>query len=415
MILFKVILYNESLLNSILYLIKIDFSLIQKTTDINSDKCLSFIELIIRYKIPILTSFKNVLKRIHEGKVPEEELYKLNTPSNDFDTFTKYLVSNKFDNHDFDIFPENSLESQFKIYLKQIQSKISILFFIGLFFPIGLCFLILFQLINVIFLLFFIPLFLIALNLWFNKFIRNQNYLIGLINDSSGFERKKFEEFLTILRSFANNLKNNISPEKALIESYNQNKNSISVLLTPLRNHISYLLNFSYGFSEIIEMLKSELNSWRYIIVLDAINNFVDRNAYVSSEKITEILTVIYKHQKLENKLGVIMKGEKFKIFLFLFLLPIITGAISGFFPFFTIITNNLDIGGNIVNVFFQNPPNVVSIVIILVLLMSCISITSNYFLKLINNIRRLPLILGSNLLFTLIFLVSFINITSFI
>jgi len=369
----------------------------------------------MKYNIPISTYFKTVFKRIHEGKSPEKELIEMQTPSSDFDSFTKYLLINKFDNYDFNLFAENSLENQFKIYLKQVQSKMSILFFIGLFFPIGLCFIILFQLINVLFLLFFIPFFFSLLNLLFKKFIRNQNYLIGLINDFSRIERKKFEEFITILRSFASNLKSNISPEQAFLRSYNQNKNSISILKEPLKNQISNLINYSYSFREIIEFLKSELNSWRYIIILDAIKNFVDKNAYFSSEKIREILAIIYKHQKLEKKLEIVMKGEKFKIFFFIFLLPVITGAISGFFPFFTIIINNLEFTGDILNLFLKNPPNLYSIGIIFIVLISSISITSHYFLKLLYNIRKFPFILGSNLIFILIFLISFINIINFI
>lgn len=414
-ILYRDISNNESILNSILYLIKIDFSLIQKTAEINSDKCLNFIEVIMRYDIPISTYFKKIFKRVHEGKSPEKELIELITPSSDFDSFIKYLLINKFDNYDFDLFTENSLENQFKIYLKQVQSKMSILFFIGLFFPIGLCFLILFQLINVLFLLIFIPFFLFVINLLFKKFIRNQNYLIGLINDFSGIERKKFEEFVIILRTFASNLRSNISPERALLKSYNQNKNSISILKQPIKNQISNLLNLSYPFREIIDFLKSELKSWRYTIILDAIKNYIDKNAYFSSEKITELLAIIYKHQKLENKLEIIMKGEKFKIFFFIFLLPVITGAISGFFPFFTIIINNLELAGNVVNLFFKNPPNLFSIGIIFLVLISSISITSHYFLKLIYHIRRFPIILGSNLIYILVFLISFINIASFI
>ncbi|MFX1345271.1 MAG: hypothetical protein ACFFBC_03340 [Promethearchaeota archaeon] len=414
-VIYKDIIKDESQLNSILYIIKIDFSLVQRTAEQYSDKCLNFIELIKEYKIPTLEYFKTIFKRIHEGSSPEKELFELVTPSTDFDNYINSLLINKFESYDFDNFTESSLESQFKIYLRQIQSKISILFFIGLFFPIGLCFLILFQLIKVIFLLLFIPFFLFSLNLLFRKCIRNQSYLIGLLNDFSSQERIKFKEFILFLRSFASNLKRNISPEIAFIKSYNQNKSLITVLSKPLKDQISYLLSFSYSFNEIIKFLKSELKSWRYTIILDAINKYIEKNAYYSSDKILEILATIYKHQRLERKLEIIMKGEKFKIFFFIFLLPIITGAISGFFPFFTIVMKNLDLAGNVVNTFFQYSSNLNTIVIIVIILISTISITSNYFLKILYCDRKLPIIFGSNLIFTLTFLISSINIANFI
>ena len=371
--------------------------------------------MIKEYNIPILAYFKTIFKRIHEGKSPEKELIELKTPSMDFDNYIRILLINKFDSYDFDNFTESSLESHFKIYLRQVQSKISILFFIGLFFPIGLCFIILFQLIDVFFLLFFIPFFLVSLNLLFRKFIRNQSYLIGLINDFSGPERTKFKEFMLFLRSFASNLKSNISPEIAILKSYSQNKSLITVLKKPLKDQISYLLNFSYSFSEIINNLKSELKSWRYTIILDAINKYVEKNAYYASDKILEILATIYKHQKLERKLEIMMKGEKFKIFFFIFLLPVITGAISGFFPFFTLITKNLDLVGNVVNIFFRYSSNLYSIGIIFLVLISTISITSNYFLKIIYYNRKLPIIFGSNIIFILTFLISSVNMANFI
>jgi hypothetical protein len=53
--------------------------------------------------------------------------------------------------------------------------------------------------------------------------------------------------------------------------------------------------------------------------------------------------------------------------------------------------------------------------VIILIVLISSISITSNYFLKIIYQIRRLPIILASDIIFILTFLISFIYISNFL
>ena len=416
---FNSILYNdiskkESLLNSILYFIKIDFSLIQKTNKENSENCIHFIELLKSYKIPISANFKTIFWRIHVGKNPEKELFELKTPSLDFDNYIKSLLINNFNFYDYNNFDENTLEKQFKIYLRQIQSKISILFFVGLFFPIGICFLILFQVINMIFLISFIPLYIISINILFKKFVRNQSYLIGLINDFSSHERKKFEEFTLFLKGFATNLRSNISPEKALLKSYNQNKNFITILKKPLRNQISNLLTFSHSISEILGVLGAELKSLRYSIILDAIKKYIERSAYFTSDKILEILTIINNHQKLERKLEVLLKGEKFKILFFIFLLPIVTGSISGLFPIFNIIIGNINLTGNDVLLVFKNSLDIYNMIVIIAVLISSISITSNYFLKILCYTRKFPLILVSNTLFLLTFLISFINISNF-
>ena len=417
---FNLILYNdilkkENLTNSMLYLIKIDFSLIQKTLNENSDKCLSFIELIKEYRIPISGHFKTIFNRIHEGMTPEQELNQIVTHSDDFDNYIKNLSINKFNSDSLGDLDENTLEKQFKIYLKQVQSKISILFFLGLFFPIGLCFLILFNQIDLVFLIFLIPIFLISLNLIFRKFIRNQGYLIGLVKNFSKLERKKFLEFILFLRSFAYNLNNNISPEKALITSYNQNKNLIVLLEKLLKKQISYLLNLSYSLSDVLNNLKRELKSLQYAIILEAIKKFISKNSHFTSTKILKIIKVAYKHQKLQRKLEIILKGEKFKIYFFITLLPIITGVISGIFPIFTLIIENLDLTGYDFFFLIINPINLSSSVIIILVLLSSISIASYYFLKVLSINRKFLIISGSIIIFLLTFLLSFINISTLV
>ncbi|MHA2125393.1 MAG: hypothetical protein ACXABO_06910 [Promethearchaeota archaeon] len=365
--------------------------------------------------MPISVDFKTILRRIQEGKSPEKELITLITPSTDFNSYIKELLVNNFNAIDSGVFAENSLEKQFKIYLKQVQSKISILFFVGLFFPIGLCILILFQLINLFFLILFVPIYLIFLKLLFQKFIQKQSYLIGLIKSFSSLEKKKFEEFILFLKSFATNLKSNISPERAFLKSYLQNRDLITLLKEPLKNYTSHLLNFSYSFKDILKIIRLESKELRYTIILEAVEKFISKNSYFTSDKIKEILNIIIEHQRLERKLEIIMKGEKFKIFFFIFLLPIITGAISGLFPFLTIINENLElIDNNLINI-FNNPLNFYNIIIIVIVLMSSISITTYFFLEILYIKRKFLTVLGSNTFFFLIFLISFFNISTFI
>ena len=418
---FNLILYHkinkiESTINAFLYIIKIDFSLIQKTLGSNSDYCINFIKLINDYKIPFLSNFKNILRRIHEGNIPEDELIKIITPSEDFNQYLKDLLVNNFDNNNvFNDFKESTLEKKFKIYLRNIQSKISILFFVGMFFPIGLCFLILFQLINLIILIFVIPFFLYFLHILFRKLIKKNSYLIGVLSEYSSLEKRRFNEFLLFLKSFASNLKYNISPERAFLKSYKQNKNIFKLLEQPVKNQVFRLLNFNCSFKDIISFLKLELNSIKYSIVLDAIEKFIAENANYSSEKIFDILKIIHKHQELEKKLEVIIKGEKFKVFFFIFLLPILIGAISGMLPFFLLITTNINSSNTIILIDFSNLINIYYIIIINIVFISSISITCNYFLKIINYQKKFPIIFISNLLFILTFMSSFLIAFSFI
>ncbi|MFX1327102.1 MAG: hypothetical protein ACFE91_03030 [Promethearchaeota archaeon] len=361
-------------------------------------------------------SFKDILNRIQAGFKPENELLNLITPSEDFNQYVKNLLIKNFNTiHNLKNNENSALERRFKIYLREVQSKISIIFFIGIFFPIGLCFLILFQVINVVFLIFLIPFFLYFLNLLFRKFIRKNSFMIGILSGYSKLEKKRFNEFFMFLKNFAINLKNNISPEKAFLKSYTQNKNLFVLLEQPLKNQISQLLNFTCSFKEMIQFLKLELKSLRYNLILDAIEKFVKENASYSSEKIIDILNIIQKHQSLEKELAIIIKGEKFKILFFLILLPILIGAISGMFPFFILITSNINSNNPIFFDDLTNLINISHIVVTFIIFILSISITSNCFLKIINYTNKFLIILITNLIFLLSFTLSFLNTLSFI
>ncbi len=410
--LYKKIRKEEIVLNALLYLIKISFSLIKKTLKGNTDYIMIFINLIKDYNLPLSENFKIVLRKIHEGNSPEKELSHIITPSEDFNQYIReLLVNNLNSDYKFNRFDENSSERSFRIVLRDVESKISIIFFIGLFLPIGLCFLIIFQQIHPILLILIIPLFLILLNFLFRKFIKIDIFLIGLLKEYSSNEKKKFDEFLLFLKTFAINLKNNISPEKAFITAYLQNKNYFLVLNEALGNQVNYLLNFSYPFNEMVEQFKSELNNLRCNLILDTIKSMINKNAYYSSNKIFEILDIIDIHRKLENKLSIIIKGEKFRVLIFLFLLPIIIGAIGGMIPLFTMVTNanSSNFPQNSSN-FPQNSFSLVNFLLIFLTLLSCNLISSYYFLKIVFYEKKYFLILFSNLIYILTFFIIFMN-----
>ena len=412
--LYKKIKRDENMINALLYLIKIDFSLLSKTFNEKSDYALVFIDLIKNYNLPISESFKIILRKIHEGEIPEAEIYKIITPSEDFNNYLKNLLINNFNyTYDHNNLEETNSERNFRIILRDIESKISIIFFIGLFFPIGLCFLILFHQIDYVFMILFIPFFLFFLNFLFKKFIKIDIMLIGLLNEYSIKERKKFDEFLLFLKSFALNLKTNVSPEKAFINSYSQNKDFFNLLKSPINTQIAHLLSFSGSFRHILKYLKFELNSLRYNLILNTIERMIDENAYYSSEKVFEILDIISKHRRLEKKLGIIIKGEKFKVFLFLFLLPIIIGAIGGLFPLVIMLTNNNDM--IISSDSYPNYLKLIEISIIYLTLLFSNSITSYYFLKVIHYEKKYFIVFLSCSIYTLVFFLTFMNLSTMI
>ena len=128
--------------------------------------------------------------------------------------------------------------------------------------------------------------------------------------------------------------------------------------------------------------MKSELKSERYNIILDTIEKMIENNAYYSSEKVMDIINTLLKHRRLEEKLGIIIKGEKFKVLLFLFLLPLIIGAIGGMFPLVYMMTNNSYDSNLPSNTEYITLINFFDSFIIFLTLLICNTITSYYFLK---------------------------------
>jgi len=414
--LYRIIRKEESQINALMYFLIINFSLIKNTLKKNTDYSIAFINLIKNSNMPFSEYFKIILKRIHEGELPEKQLFDLITPSEDFNFYVKDLLVNNFtSSYELDYFNENISEKRFKVILKDIESKISIVFFIGLFFPIALCFLILFNQFSLIMLIIFIPFFLILLNFLFKKLIKVDIFLIGFLNEYSNLEKKQFDEFLMFLKVFSLNLKNNLSPEKAFINAYNQNKKFYNLIKKSFNKNLYNLINIACTFNEMIDKLKIELKSIRYRIILDTIRNMLEENAFYSSEKIIEILKIISKHKKLEAKLNVIIQGEKFKALFFIFLLPIIIGAIGGMLPLLIFITRGWkDISHFSLKNYFDLI-NILNFFLIFTTLFISNLISCYYFLKLIKIEKKILIFLISSVIYILTFFISFINLFTLI
>jgi len=409
---YKEILKKENQLNAFVYVIRIYFSLIQKSVGNSADLPINFIRLISDYNLPIKKEFRKILNKIQLGQNPEILLSNVITPSIDFNSYLKELLISNFTYNE--TLTENSVEKKFRQYLREIESKLSVFFFIGLFFPLGVCFLILFQKINLILLVIMLPLYFILIKTLNKKFLRNESFLLGLLNNYSKEEKAKFHEFISFLKSFTLNLQKNTSPEIAFINSYSQNKSQIVLMNSPIKSQITNLLNFSCSFEEMLENLQIEINSIRFKIILDVIGKLVSKNAYVSHKKINELLNEISKHQKLERQLEIIIRGERFRVLFFLFLLPIVIGGIGGLFPMFNIMINNISFSSSIhlsslLELFFSY-----DFVVIFLALWFCVYTSSYYFLKIISYERKSILIITSCIIYIVAFFSSFFNVINY-
>ena len=412
---YKRIKKDEKIINTLLSLIKINFSLMKTIKDQKSDLCLSFIRLVMDYKLPISELFKYIYGQVHLGNVPEEKLMMIETPSKDFNSYVSELMIKNF-GHDYDIdyYDENSSEKNFRVLLKSIQTKIGIIFFTGLFFPLVLSSFILFQQIKALFALFIAPILLFLMYWMFKKMVRINIGLIGVLDEYSGVKEKKFSEFLLFLEVLALTLKNNYSPEIAFIKAYSKSKAHFLLLNELFYEQISSLISLQYTFEDLIDRLKLALDSPRYKILLDVIYDMLKKSAYYSSKKITDILNIIERHRRLEEKFKIIISGKKFLVKIFVFLFPIIIGAIGGMLPLVIAIVKNMDYAENMQGPQLYELIDALEVVIIFSILLICTIITCYYFLKIVRHKRIYVILAISIFIFILAFSQSFMFAVTF-
>jgi len=266
-----------------------------------------------------------------------------------------------------------------------------------------------------VFLLILIPIYFLLLSQMNRKFVKSDIFLIGLLSDYSKREKKRFNEFIEFLKVFSLNLQKNISPEAAYINAFSRQRAHLKFLNSDLQKHSLSLVNFSYSFNEMIDKLKIQINSFRYSIILEVLKKILEHNPLASSNKIMDIINVLNSHQKLEKKLEIIIKGEKFKAFLYLFIMPFVLGIIGGLIPSFYIILNTVNIDNIFQILIVQNINFILNISLTFIFLIFCVMISSFYFLKIVNQHKIYFLIIISCILFSLLYLISFLNISYFI
>ncbi len=410
---YKRIKKDERLTDALLPLVKINFSLTRSVQDSKNDPCLSFVKLIANYKLPVSILFKVIYNKAHLGVAPERELAAISTPSKDFNAYiSELLITNFGTRGDYD---ENFAEKNFRVLLKSLDSKIGLIFFVGLFFPLVLCSFILFQNVKVLFAIFVAPLLLFLMYWMFKKLVRINLSLIGVLDEYSDVKERQFSEFLLFLESLMLNLKNNYSPEIAFVKAYSKNKPHLTLLSDVFNVKISSLLSLQFTFKDLIDQLKLELDSPRYKVILNVIYAMLEKSAYYSSEKIADIIQIIEKHRRLEQKFKTIVKGKKFMVMVFVLLFPAILGTIGGMLPLIIAVVSSMDSVETMEGIkSLSELVSIFDIILIFSILLSCSLITSYYFLKIVRYNRISVLLMLSITIFIISFLQSLAYAISF-
>jgi hypothetical protein len=235
---------------------------------------------------------------------------------------------------------------------------------------------------------------------------------MGMIKKNSDYEKKKFFEVLNLIIRFSFHLDKNISPEKAFINAYLEIINPNSILSKILSSEIYSFLSGSLSFTHLINSFKNKLGEYRYSLIFNSINRMLKTNSNVSSRKIREIVNVLKNHIKLEKKIENIFRGERIKVFLFIFLLPVILGALGSLVSIFPMIIRDFSNIQDINNLtLFEINFSLFDIILLLFVLLCSNFISVYYFFTIISYRKKGFFIIFSEVLLILSFLISLLNI----
>jgi len=135
----------------------------------------------------------------------------------------------------------------------------------------------------------------------------------------------------------------------------------------------------------------------------------LEKSAFYSSRKITDLLNIIKRHRSLEEKLKIIISGNKFLVKVFVFLFPGVLGTIGGMLPLVIAIVRNMDYADNMqVISHLYELIDMFEVIMILSILLICTLITCYYFLKIVRHKRTFVILTISILIFIFTFSQSF-------
>ncbi len=409
--LFKLFKKIATKIEKVLPFIKIDYSILNLTLNYSLERSVLFIDILNSYlkndlKLSLLYQF------IQSGMTPETSLLKLVTPSKKFNDFVKLVLSNQYDyNYLAEIESKTLQEKEISVYIKNIDSKISVIFFIGLFFPIGLCFIILFKVLALFLMLVLVGIFFLLMRYLFAKFFTTKVELITLFVGKPNQNSKMFDEYFKFFSLLSNFLCKNLSPEVSIVRTINSLENDYSLLRPEFSKKRSLITSLHLPLNYVIDDWLDHISMPRFKTLLKSIKRNLTRNSYRTSNVIDEILKFLLKIRNYEKELELILKSEKFKVYLFIILLPLITGALGGVFPFFMSLSEYFFLQNPISNVYYTI--NYLDVLVIYVNLFICNLISSNYFLKVLNIRKRSLIFVITELLYSIAYYLSLLNTLS--
>lgn len=289
-----------------------------------------FIKLMAEWESPLKKDFNKIAYDVQKGYLPENLLKEYKSISETFNLFIKQLMITNFDIFAIDYDNMNKLENYFKEINHSLDTRLSVFFFVLIFFPIGLCFITILQRINGINIVFFLIIYLIILKTLMSNFIINNTELLGIQIYENYKIRKEYLDFLNFYSSLSMNLIY-YNPEESFFRSYQEISNDFQ---KSMKEGIIKLKMFNIPLEEFLNNIYIKIQGKKVKILFCALKDMLLKNSYNTSHQIKKIISILNKHKKIEEEREIILKSEKTRVKIFTFLLPLIIGMIGGILPF---------------------------------------------------------------------------------
>ncbi len=337
-----------SRLDSLLYFIKMDVDLILKLNQSKEEPILNLIDLLETSYLDLSEPLKEVKKNIIRGEDIESSLNKIKIASKKIQAFFSNLILYISDSRYLQFNQGTINELEYKTFSKGLETRLSVLFFIGIFFPLGLGFMMILGQIDALTLILSIPFYGLILYMNKKKMLKDNHILLGTTANSSHAERKEFNKVLAFYRQLSFNLKR-YPPEKAIILT---SDDLIEGFSPNYSEFISKLKKYSIDYKTFFKLLVNDLHYVRSKILFQNLPVLLDYNSQNVSETMLDILSLIEKHLELQNERDVIYNAEKIKASLFSFVLPMILGFLSTVFLFFSKLSMDFTTNVNLFGIF---------------------------------------------------------------
>ena len=390
-------------LDSLLYFIKMDIDLVLKLNVSHEDPLLNFIDLIDESYADLVGPMQDLKKRIRKGEDIEETLSRIHFPSKKMHDFFSNLIYYISDSRYLQLNQTDENELAYQTFSKGLETRLSIMFFIGIFFPLGLGFLMVLGQIDILTLILSIPFFSLILSIIKKKLLNDNLILVGSSIHSSNAEIEEYNLILAFYRQLSFNLKI-YPPEKAILFTYE----AISKNITKNYSDIVAKLNkYSIDYHFFFKMLTNELKSIRSKLLIQNLPVLLDYNSENVSETMLNILKIVEKHLALQNERLTIYNAEKIKASLFSYLLPIILGFLSTVFWFFAKLSIGFQGSNSIFPLF--NEISLVQLIMYIISQIIMIIQVNSVFSEIFNRNHRKFLIIISELIYLFTFTITYL------